>query len=271
MNTNNSSPGQPVRLPVILIHGLASSHYDWVYLDPVLQASGYPTYSLDLLGHGDGAKPDGIDDYQYQCLQEDFVTWVDGLLLETPPVLVGHSLGGYLALDYVLHAGRPVSGLLLISPFFSRKQLSSFMNFMYQIPYLGAIAIRLAPRWLIQFGIEIDPIDGKSLSPRARRQMALDAKRAAPQIFYFLRTLPDLTPDLSRTKIPSLVIWGENDHTLNPMSYPALVKALPAARGYHIPAIGHQPHLGKAEIVNRLALEYLNSLAVMKTDERVYT
>jgi pimeloyl-ACP methyl ester carboxylesterase len=260
MNTNKPSPGQADRLPVILIHGLAASHYDWVYLDPALQAAGYHTYSLDLLGHGDGARPEAIDDYQYKCLQQDFVTWVSDLKLDNPPVLVGHSLGGYLALDYALHGGRPISGLLLISPFFSGRQLPFLMRWLYRVPFLGAAGMRLAPRWLIQFGIDIDPIDGQALSPKARRQMAADTKRAAPQIFYFLRTLPDLSTDLSKINIPALVIWGEKDHTLNSHSFRPLVEALPSAIGQAVPHIGHQPHLGKSDIVNRLALEFLNNI-----------
>ncbi len=262
MDTKNTSPGKPGGLPVILIHGLAASRYDWVYLDPILQAAGFPTYSLDLLGHGDGARPGGIDDYQYKCLQGDFINWVDSLNLEKPPVLVGHSLGGYLALDYVLHASRPVCGLLLISPFFSGRQLPAHLRFFYRVPILGAVGMRLVPQWLIQFGIELDPIDGQSLSPRARRQMAKDTKRAAPQVFYFPRTLPDLTPDLPAINVSTLVIWGEKDPTLNPHSYQTLVDALPSASGHPIPDIGHQPHLGKSDVVNGLAVEFLNRIPV---------
>ncbi len=267
MNENNTSPGKLEVLPVILIHGLAASRYDWVYLDPVLRDAGYPTFSLDLLGHGDGARPEDIDDYRYKCLQKDFINWVDGLRLDKPPVLVGHSLGGYLALDYVLHAGRPVNGLLLISPFFSGRQLPSHMRFFYRVPVLGAIGMRLVPQWLVQFSIELDPIDGQSLSPRARRQVARDTKRASPQVLYFPRTLPDLTTDLPHIKAPALVIWGEKDPTLNPRSYPMLVDAMPFASGHPIPAIGHLPHLGKAEIVNRLALGFLNGIPAAASKE----
>jgi pimeloyl-ACP methyl ester carboxylesterase len=260
MRITNSSSGKPTKLPVILIHGLAASRYDWVYLEPVLKAAGYLTHSLDLLGHGDGSKPENIHEYQYKCLQQYFVSWVDTLQLSAPPVLIGHSLGGYLALDYVLHANRPVSGLLLISPFFSGQQLSAIMRLLYRVPFLGAAGMRLVPQWLIQFGIDMDPIDGHSLSMAARRQMAEDTKRASPQILYFPRTLPDLTPELSCITVTSLVIWGEKDHTLNPHSFPALVDAMPAALGHPVPAIGHQPHLGKSELVNNLALEFLDKI-----------
>ena len=260
MNTAEPLSGNPGKQPVLLIHGLAASRHDWVYLDPALKAAGYYTYSIDLLGHGSGSRPTSINDYQYQYLSEDFVNWVDRLKLDQPPVLLGHSLGGYLALDYALHAGHAVRGLVLIAPFYSQKQLPALMRFIYKVPFLGAAGMRLAPQWLIQLGIENDRVDGQSLTPKAQQQMALDTKRASPQVFYFPRSLPDLTPELPNVKISSLVIWGEIDHTLNPHSFPALVKALPSAQGHSVGAIGHQPHLGKSEIVNNLVLKFLEEI-----------
>lgn len=254
--------GKEAKLPVILIHGLASSHYDWDYLEPALQSAGYLTFSLDLLGHGDSLKPGNTRDYQYKCLREDFFCWVDGLKLDLPPVLVGHSLGGYLALDYALRSRHPVSGLLLISPFYSGRQLPVIMRIFYKAPLFGVLGMRLAPQWLIQFSIDMDPVDGKTLSPRARRQMAADTKRAAPEVLYFPRTLPDLTAELPKISTMSLVVWGEKDSTLNPSSFPPLVAAMPGAHGRVIPAIGHQPHLGKSEVVNEIALEFLGNLPV---------
>jgi pimeloyl-ACP methyl ester carboxylesterase len=178
-------------------------------------------------------------------------------------------MGGYLALDYALHADRPISGLVLIAPFYSGRQLSALMRLFYRIPVFGAIGMRLAPQWLIQFGIAMDPIDGQALSPTARRQMAVDTKRASPQIYYLPRSFPDLTGELSKIAVTSLVIWGEKDPTLNPHSFPALVKAMPAAQGYPVPLIGHQPHLGRSEIVNKLALDFLNNISnsLLSTEE----
>ncbi len=43
--------------PVILAHGLAASLHDWDALLPELAAHEYAGYALDLLGHGESAKP----------------------------------------------------------------------------------------------------------------------------------------------------------------------------------------------------------------------
>ena len=43
--------------PVIMLHGLAASLHDWDALLPALARAGYAGYALDILGHGDSAKP----------------------------------------------------------------------------------------------------------------------------------------------------------------------------------------------------------------------
>ena len=49
--------------PVILIHGLGSSKKDWQGVSQVLQSRGFAPLALDLLGHGDSAKPDDPSQY----------------------------------------------------------------------------------------------------------------------------------------------------------------------------------------------------------------
>ncbi len=50
--------------PVILIHGLAASCYDWSALLPALAFAGYRAYAPDLIGHGKSPKPESVESYQ---------------------------------------------------------------------------------------------------------------------------------------------------------------------------------------------------------------
>ena len=85
--------------PVILIHGIAASLHDWDELIPELTANGFSCYALDLLGHGDSPKPDSRA-YQMDWMLDHFSHWVNSLHLTEPAVVIGHSLGGYIALQY---------------------------------------------------------------------------------------------------------------------------------------------------------------------------
>jgi pimeloyl-ACP methyl ester carboxylesterase len=83
--------------PVVLLHGLASNARIWERVAPYLSKSGLTSYSPDLRGHGLSDKPDG--DYGFTTFRQDLQAILDGLNCERP-VLVGHSWGALLALDY---------------------------------------------------------------------------------------------------------------------------------------------------------------------------
>ncbi len=168
--------------PVILIHGIAASLHDWTDVAPNLAAQGYSTYALDLLGHGDSPKPEDTGSYHIESIYAHFCDWLQNLRLPEPPLLVGHSMGGYLSLLHALRNPEAVRGLVLINPFYSPMQLSPVLRLMRRRPAMGEKAMQAAPEWLIQTITGWDTLTTSNLSPRARRQIAIDYKRALAQI-----------------------------------------------------------------------------------------
>src|SRR5258706_16342363 len=116
--------------PVILIHGLAASLHDWDALIPELTTNGYSSYALDILGHGDSPKPTSRA-YQMEWLFENFMNWMRSLHLTEPAILIGHSLGGYLALEYARRVPVWTRVLILVNPFYSRSQLHQLLEASY--------------------------------------------------------------------------------------------------------------------------------------------
>jgi pimeloyl-ACP methyl ester carboxylesterase len=243
--------------PVILVHGIAASLFDWDYLAPFLAGNGFQTLALDLLGHGDSAKPENHHHYHSDSLYLHLAAWIDHLHLDQSPILIGHSLGGFLCLKYALEQPEAVKNLILIDPLFSLKQLPPWLHLFNRHPEWGEKALRRAPVWVIKamMGWDIDSIQNFSTS--RRHQVAEDYKRASPKILHIVHSLSDLSPELSRVRCPTLVLWGEKDQTLKPDSFPQLVKQLPCAYGRSISQSGHQPHLGKPEVVNQIVLDFL--------------
>lgn len=243
--------------PVILVHGMASSINDWTSLAPELASNGFTAFALDLLGHGESAKPDDPQLYHIESIYSHFQNWVASLNLDTPPVLVGHSLGGYISLVHAIRHPEAVRCLVLIDPYFESHQLSLLMRLVSRRPTLGEKAMRVTPQWLIHTVIALNPDTIAYFSKEAHLHMAADLKRASPHFVYITRNMPDLTDSLHDVNAPTLVIWGERDQTLRPASFPRLVQILPNATGYPVNATGHQPHISKPELINRLTLEFL--------------
>ena len=97
--------------PVILTHGLAASLHDWDDLLPKLATSGYAGYALDLFGHGESYKPVDHHEYTFEAVFDHFSAWIDSLQINEPMILVGHSLGGGLSLQYTLRNPERVRAL----------------------------------------------------------------------------------------------------------------------------------------------------------------
>ena len=244
--------------PVILLHGLAASLYNWQALLPELAAAGFQAFAPDLPGHGGSAWLEGPQAYRVERIYNELAAWMAGLELKGPLRLVGHSLGGYISLQYALRHPGQIARLVLIDPFYSPAQLSRLLRPLLQRPRLGERAIRHVPSELIHTALGWDPTHNGDFTPAIRQQIADDYKRADPHIMYLLPSVSDLTAELEAVTMPVQVIWGKNDLTLDPRSFPRLVQALPDAHGHPIPRCGHQPHVGKPKLVNRLVVEFIS-------------
>jgi 4,5:9,10-diseco-3-hydroxy-5,9,17-trioxoandrosta-1(10),2-diene-4-oate hydrolase len=225
-----------------------------------MNEAGFRTYALDLPGHGESLKSDDPSQYHVEPIYTLVSEWIDGLNLPEPPLLVGHSLGGYLSLLYAIRHPDQVRGMVLINPLYSEEQITPFLKTIRKKPEIGARAMRIVPEWLINMVLGWDPSEAGSFSPMVRKQIANDYKRASPHFVHITRDIPDLTDLLDEASMPTLVIWGEKDLTLVPASFHRLTKRLPNATAHPISQAGHQPHIGNPDLVNRVALEFAEKL-----------
>jgi pimeloyl-ACP methyl ester carboxylesterase len=119
--TDRAVPGHGVRLhardwggsgqPVLLLHGLASNARIWDGVAPRLVGAGLRVVALDLRGHGESEQPD--DGYDFASVGQDVSSALAGLELERP-VLVGHSWGAHVALQYAAERPGALAGLVMV-------------------------------------------------------------------------------------------------------------------------------------------------------------
>ncbi|MBI3964763.1 MAG: alpha/beta hydrolase [Chloroflexi bacterium] len=94
---------------LILLHGLASNARIWDLVAPIL-AERFRVVALDQRGHG---RSEPADDYGFEAVAQD-VEDVADLLCFDRPVVVGHSWGGNVALQYAATRRPPPTGLVLV-------------------------------------------------------------------------------------------------------------------------------------------------------------
>jgi pimeloyl-ACP methyl ester carboxylesterase len=97
--------------PLVLLHGLASNARIWDGVAPRLVGAGLRVVALDLRGHGESEQPD--DGYDFASVGQDVSSALAGLELERP-VLVGHSWGAHVALQYAAERPGALAGLVMV-------------------------------------------------------------------------------------------------------------------------------------------------------------
>lgn len=248
--------------PVVLIHGFAASNQDWVYLTPELVGQGFQVIAPDLIGHGDSNKPLDTGCYTFNFLYNHFTNWINRLENGRKITMVGHSMGGSIALNYAIQYPGSVDQLVLINPFFNPNQLNSVLRYINKKPSSYQKVLQRTPQWLIHTLLSLDVNGWIHYEDRTRQQIAEDYKRASPDIVYIPGSIPDISTSILDIQVPTLVIWGTRDITLNPQSFPQMVASLPNGYGKAIQGIGHQPHLARPEEVNQYILDFLQNRSV---------
>jgi pimeloyl-ACP methyl ester carboxylesterase len=250
--------GQPVTFhmmgegpPILLIHGITSSSRTWKRVMPRL-AESHTVIAPDLLGHGRSAKPQG--DYSLGA----YASGIRDLLvaLEVPnATVVGHSLGGGIALQFAYQFPERVGRIVLVdsggighevNPLLRAAALpgAEFVLPLMFSPTLrdGALKVRgLLSRIGLQPNADIEGVsEGFASLTQA------DARRA------FLNTVRSVIDTKGQRvsaedrlylagDIPTLIVWGENDRII-PLDHAHRAKGmLRGSRLEVFPGAGHFP------------------------------
>jgi pimeloyl-ACP methyl ester carboxylesterase len=153
-------PGQAS--PVVLLHGITEGALTYEPLfDQIAPAA--QVFALDFRGHGESAKPDAV--YDTEAYADDvrcFISEVVG----GPVLLVGHSLGGVVAMQVALTAPDLVTQLMLEDPpvFFVNK-----LNDTYRALFEGVVVMSQTlqdgsmsrDQWFEVMANDPDPYSGK--------------------------------------------------------------------------------------------------------------
>lgn len=262
---------------IVLLHGWAASWYLWQDTMLALAEDGYRVYAPDHIGCGDSSKP--------LCLYtpQDYDAYLSGFLaalrLERV-ILVGHSLGGHIALSYALNHPQQVVQLALVDPAFSPlRQLArtraGLLLVLAGLPLIGELLLTLTPHRLLrrilgrQHGGFYRP---DRLPPAFLDRMVVDyLDHASPLVCNSIRylsifSLPvlrrirpdaDLLPRLGELTAPALLVWGEQDALLNPAAYALLAAALPHVTARPIVEAGHTPPMEAPGEFQRALFDFL--------------
>jgi 3-oxoadipate enol-lactonase len=238
--------------PVIFINGLTSSLETWYYQVPLFKKK-YSVLVYDCRGQGRSDKPPG--GYTGEHHTEDLLNLMDRLAMEKAHI-VGHSFGGYVAMNFALtHRGRV--GALVVSDSTSEANplVEKILNGWVKAQDSGGMDLR--------FDISLPWLYAESYITENPKKIALFRKAFRKNDFQATRniTLESLsnnnTHKLKEIEAPMLLIVGDEDK-LTPPRYSAIIKERVANSQMHtLGECGHVSPIEKPQEFNALVSEFL--------------
>jgi pimeloyl-ACP methyl ester carboxylesterase/FAD/FMN-containing dehydrogenase len=221
-------------VPVLLLHGLSDS---WRSFEPLLEhlPPSLRVLAVTQRGHGDAPKPQ--DGYGVEQLAADAVGVLDDAGIDRA-VVVGHSMGSIVATRLALDAPERVAGLVLMGA------VTTFDD-----PALDEL-------FAIVEALE-DPVDpefvrafqqstlARPLAPGVLDTAVEESLKLPARVWHALTgpTLrADLTGDLPRIVVPTLLAWGDHDDIATRAHQDTLLKGIPGSRLTVYPGGGHAFH-----------------------------
>jgi pimeloyl-ACP methyl ester carboxylesterase len=217
--------------PLLFLHG-AGGIGDWTPWMDKLSAH-YDLIVPDHPGWGRSDMPDWFDNVH--DLAYFYLDFMDALDLKGVH-LAGNSIGGWIACEVAVRNTGHLKSMILIDPAGLRVTgiqrfdifLASHEAHMRALYHDPAIAEqRLAT-----------PMTGDALDVHLRNRYATARVGWQPRLYD-----PHLAKWLHRVKIPTLVVWGENDRIFPVAMQAEFVRLIPGAQAATIPNCGHLPHV----------------------------
>src|ERR687897_229115 len=242
---------------IVLIHGMINSSRNWEEVAMRLAGS-YRVIAPDLIGHGDAATPRG--DYSlgaHAASIRDLMTTI-GVERAT---IVGHSLGGGVAMQFFYQFPQRTERLVLVSSGGLGHEVSPLLRGAALPGAAALVWLAAHPRLLSAFdragaGLrERGSGKGVALQAIARALRPLEQPGARKAFLQTLRSVIDARGQrvsaLDRLYLlgtfPTLIVWGERDNTI-PLSHGRDAHhAIPGSRFETLPRAAHFPHLEDPE------------------------
>ena len=199
--------GEP-RAVIVLAHGASEHSGRYAWTGEQLGARGYAVYAIDHRGHGQSAGGRAVIDRMRNAV-EDLHTLVEraaGAHPGRPVVLLGHSMGGAVALSYTAEHEDALDALVLSSPLAVLEAASPAQRVVGRV--LSAVAPSLGVVAIDSTAVSRDP---EVVADYDADPLNYHGKLPARTVAELSRTIDGFPDAVTKFKLPMLVMHGTAD------------------------------------------------------------
>jgi pimeloyl-ACP methyl ester carboxylesterase len=248
--------------PVLLVHGFPLDHTMW-NAQIVALGDRCRVIAPDLRGFGQSSLGDadpkiGISMERYA---DDLAEFLDVLAIREPIVLVGFSMGGYVAWQFVRKHASRLRALVQCDTKAAAdtdEARAVRLKMADQIAEWGSarVAEMMGPKLLAKRSFEVKP----QVVAEVRRVVEATSPAAIACAQRGMASRPDMTALLPSIRVPALVLVGQEDAISPPAEMRAIADAIPNARFVEIPDAGHMTVMENPETVNEALRSFLETI-----------
>ncbi len=232
-------------IPVIFLHSFGGTHSHWKKSLNHLRET-RRAIAIDLRGHGESAKP-ADHDYSVQAMTDDLEAVVDKLGLKIF-ILVGHSMGGSIAIEYAgRHADQVAALLLMGTPGKSNKEQSA--------PIIASLESEkyqeVMDEYMKKLLTNADPSVSEEVMEGANAISREDSINIIKSVFAY-----DPLPSLKSYWGPNLIV--STDKELQQPS--SLAKSFPTVPNKIVEGTSHWIQMDKPDVFNSILDDFLGNI-----------
>lgn len=254
--------------PLVLVHGLSSYTGFWEAQIPAFAAEGYRVISLDLPGYGASDRPDApCDPPWYAGVLSGFL---EELGLEQATI-VGHSMGGQIALTLALEHPEQVSRLVLSAPAgferFTAGERDWMRGYWHEKRALEADEDAVRANFAMNFARWDEGVE-RLVAERVRMAGTADFRGTSVAVARSVVGMLEhpVLDRLDQIRAPTLIVFGTDDRLIpNPVFHGGGTAAfarraaerIPGAELVLISGAGHMVHHDRPEAFNAAVSDWL--------------
>ena len=227
--------GDPVGVPVIMLHGITDS---WRSFEPVLPRlpASIHAFALSQRGHGQSDRP--AAGYHPRDFAADVARFMDARNIKRA-VIVGHSMGSHIAQRFALDYPDRTLGLVLVGSFFTLRGKPIVAEFRSEVSKLTDPIER---RFALEFqkSTLAKPVPDSYLESVVQESLKAPARVWRAALEGLLEG--DHSADVGRIKIPTLIVWGDRDVFCSRSDQESLAGAIAGSQLVVYSGGGHAVH-----------------------------